>query len=529
MYTPIMPSRSSYFSAVSYYKDRNTKSTEESFKYYDEDDVEDEDTFEEYYDEVSFVIEADFEEEVYMEEPMEEDYRISLEEQIAKELMAEKQDEIVPVLKVSSKPTEKEMQEEYERYCEMRRKERKEEQEILMEKEKELSDWAFSIGICVNSIPGTFEERYTEMKEQKRIQLIQATDRLREERKEREEKERMERLEILKKNSEAVASYAHISGKERAKKKANACNVKGNLQGDKKGKSKKVKRAEAKKAEKERRMVQTVEKKVSGNQLVPQIDLGEEEEEEEVYIPPVKLAPWANLKPVKVDPVKVDPVKVDPVKVDPVKVDPVKVDDTWTTYSKKKPVKPAPKVEHHPSNKSLVRTRMCNSVYEKTTCRYGDKCLFAHKVSDMVKKPCAHDSECKLVEQLSEGVYQNTHKFTCSFWHPEETEMSYASRLKIPCEMFVVENKFKHVPKVVVKPVPSKIAPWAKVPTPTPVPIPATTPVPTTPVPTTPVPTTPVPVYEEGMTLILTRDELKNAVEQVLSKGIKKFRIELRN
>lgn len=239
------------------------------------------------YDEVSE--EEDFIEEIYEEEPMEEEYRLTLEDKIARELMEEAERDALfsdrsldPKPKMRHVPTEQEMDEAYADFCAILKKEK---EEVMKIKAKELSEWASSIGVCVADIPGSFEDQYNEMKEQKKIALIKATDKIRLEKEKQKEVERQATLEILNKNAQSVSSHNHIAGKERAKKSAGACNAKGKLQGDKNGKSKRVRRAEAKKAEEEaqarRRVASNPQPLIAGNQIVPQIDLGIEEESEE--------------------------------------------------------------------------------------------------------------------------------------------------------------------------------------------------------------------------------------------------------
>jgi len=62
-------------------------------------------------------------------------------------------------------------------------------------------------------------------------------------------------------------------------------------------------------------------------------------------------------------------------------------------------------------------TKMCKSTMSGMTCKYGDKCQFAHNMSELVLVPCRFGQSCK--------------RGDCTFTHPTETKESYCVRMGI--------------------------------------------------------------------------------------------------
>jgi hypothetical protein len=81
--------------------------------------------------------------------------------------------------------------------------------------------------------------------------------------------------------------------------------------------------------------------------------------------------------------------------------------------------------------KSNPRTRMCESVDAKTTCRHGSSCRFAHSFSELVFATCLFGESCKHVEYTGDGVYKNVWGKSCNRLHPYETKASICSRSDI--------------------------------------------------------------------------------------------------
>jgi len=99
----------------------------------------------------------------------------------------------------------------------------------------------------------------------------------------------------------------------------------------------------------------------------------------------------------------------------------------------------------------LERTVMCRSVTQKTRCPHGKRCRYAHTLDELNKRECLYRHTCRLVQKASEGCYINTGKKVCNGWHPQETEDSYCTRLRIP--------QAKSPPKSTAPK--AKPAPWA--------------------------------------------------------------------
>ena len=85
----------------------------------------------------------------------------------------------------------------------------------------------------------------------------------------------------------------------------------------------------------------------------------------------------------------------------------------------------APKAQApQPKQEPLKKTRMCRSVEEGKRCRYGSKCSFAHKASELVKKQCGFPT-CRFFKHPNPKTGKK-----CMYWH-DETVAEYAKRVGI--------------------------------------------------------------------------------------------------
>lgn len=109
-------------------------------------------------------------------------------------------------------------------------------------------------------------------------------------------------------------------------------------------------------------------------------------------------------------------------------------------------------VEYLEDKKMLAQnfkfTKMCKSVEIKKPCRYGDKCRFAHTVSQL-RTSCRFGDECRLVYFTTAGVCWNRGNISiCKFKHPSETKENFNSRTVL---MRLVAEQRKEKVKVRVK------------------------------------------------------------------------------
>jgi len=79
----------------------------------------------------------------------------------------------------------------------------------------------------------------------------------------------------------------------------------------------------------------------------------------------------------------------------------------------------------------LYATKMCKSVMKGDKCSFGPKCSFAHSINQLRRKECLYPN-CYNVKPLGNGVFINAGNKMCEFWHKDETQASYAKRLRIP-------------------------------------------------------------------------------------------------
>jgi hypothetical protein len=81
--------------------------------------------------------------------------------------------------------------------------------------------------------------------------------------------------------------------------------------------------------------------------------------------------------------------------------------------------------------KSTQNTRLCESVFTNQTCRHGSKCNFAHSVEQLKKSYCNHGEYCNYIKRKDATTYCNNCTRPCKYFHPNESNLSYANRLGI--------------------------------------------------------------------------------------------------
>lgn len=102
---------------------------------------------------------------------------------------------------------------------------------------------------------------------------------------------------------------------------------------------------------------------------------------------------------------------------------------------------------------NLLKTRMCRSTETGEECPHGDRCRFAHTLSELRISECFFGDRCKFVRchRSHEGVYfNNTGKF-CNHLHPGETHECFFKRTGKDMPVVVppknVETKVVDIPK----------------------------------------------------------------------------------
>ena len=69
----------------------------------------------------------------------------------------------------------------------------------------------------------------------------------------------------------------------------------------------------------------------------------------------------------------------------------------------------------------ISKSRMCSSVKTGNSCRYGEKCRFAHNLEELKPSTCFFGNDCRL-------LYDSK---SCLFLHPCETKNEYCERIGI--------------------------------------------------------------------------------------------------
>lgn len=85
-------------------------------------------------------------------------------------------------------------------------------------------------------------------------------------------------------------------------------------------------------------------------------------------------------------------------------------------------------------------TKMCHFILNKNSCPEGERCKYAHKLSQLVIRDCKFNSECRNVEKKN-GKYVNINDKICKFKHENESISDYNMRV----------NNIKKSPEIKIK------------------------------------------------------------------------------
>ena len=99
----------------------------------------------------------------------------------------------------------------------------------------------------------------------------------------------------------------------------------------------------------------------------------------------------------------------------------------WTTVKDKKKEK---KEQVQVTVKCNTRSKMCDSVAKRISCRHGANCKFAHSGSELGAPVCSYGKDCSFVKASSDiSVYRNIHhRKICGRLHPNETDETFYTR-----------------------------------------------------------------------------------------------------
>jgi len=75
------------------------------------------------------------------------------------------------------------------------------------------------------------------------------------------------------------------------------------------------------------------------------------------------------------------------------------------------------------------KTVICKSIKDGKECAYGNKCIYAHYLEDLIPNKCGFGDRCYRVKYNTKNVVRNVdNKNPCFFIHPEETIEMFAKR-----------------------------------------------------------------------------------------------------
>ena len=94
--------------------------------------------------------------------------------------------------------------------------------------------------------------------------------------------------------------------------------------------------------------------------------------------------------------------------------------------------------------KSLVKTRMCNSLDKKEACPHGERCRFAHCLEELNVSKCLFGDQCRFAIVGIGGKLTNGKK-CCAHKHPGESTDEFYKRTGL--------DKYKTKPKPAVNPI----------------------------------------------------------------------------
>jgi len=78
--------------------------------------------------------------------------------------------------------------------------------------------------------------------------------------------------------------------------------------------------------------------------------------------------------------------------------------------------------------KSLLKTRMCNSIDKGEPCPHEGNCRFAHNLSELNIPPCLFGENCRFVREQN-GKLFNTGEKVCNHKHPHESTDCFLYRV----------------------------------------------------------------------------------------------------
>ena len=78
--------------------------------------------------------------------------------------------------------------------------------------------------------------------------------------------------------------------------------------------------------------------------------------------------------------------------------------------------------------KSLLKTRMCNSIDKGEPCPHEGNCRFAHNLSELNIPPCLFGENCRFVREQN-GKLFNTGEKVCNHKHPHESRECFLYRV----------------------------------------------------------------------------------------------------
>ena len=101
--------------------------------------------------------------------------------------------------------------------------------------------------------------------------------------------------------------------------------------------------------------------------------------------------------------------------------------DDWSTVSSKKIKKHQEPLPAYVKPRSQnIKTRICQSILNGTSCRFGSNCKFAHDYENYYPATCSYGNKCRY---LNCNNYNNNSKM-CQFFHPAlESKSSFLYRL----------------------------------------------------------------------------------------------------
>ena len=76
----------------------------------------------------------------------------------------------------------------------------------------------------------------------------------------------------------------------------------------------------------------------------------------------------------------------------------------------------------------LTKTRMCNSLTTGQPCSHGDKCRFAHSLSELKISECTFADDCRFIRVWNRKLINNGDKI-CNHKHPQESVDAFIARV----------------------------------------------------------------------------------------------------